>query len=143
MGRHLGRQVKPRGKTRGLMYHLDHKDVADDSQPVTIVNVVYVAPSNAKIVKNILEKEAALSKRHRMVKVNTRPARYEDFGNGTSLGATFPQIALPLATPLATLLDKSFGTEEGVGVGQSWRKWILAHGQREMPLSTSQFASTR
>ena len=87
-----------------------------------IANVVYVEPKHARQVKNSLQQKGWLQKRYRMIKVEHKTE------GSTGESATNNMIALPISAPFSEVVAV-FGD------------FILRHGEEELPLSTSQYAS--
>jgi len=84
-----------------------------------LANVLYVSPQHARQTKNSLQQKGWLEKRYRMIKVERE---------NTSVALSERMIAIPI----------SVNFSEAVEVfGES----ILGHGEEELPLSTSQYAS--
>lgn len=101
------------------------------SNDANMTNVFYVAPFYARQAKNFLHQKGWLDKRYRMIKTmaEVEIPKNKD-GEGTEVGASTSQhvIAVPISvsfTEALTICDE----------------WILGHGRKEMPFSTSQYAS--
>lgn len=94
----------------------------DGGEAKEIANVLYVSPQHARQTKNSLLQRGWLEKRYRMIKVERKSKESVE-------GAT-PQrmIALPISVPFSEAIEV-FG------------EFILDHGEEELPLSTSQYAS--
>jgi hypothetical protein len=111
---------------------------SDPRSTGAMVSVVYVLPADAKRVKGMLAKKGLLSKRHRMIKIAPQPMNHSENGNDASTRKGVARVAVPLNIPVETLMDT---LRDDLDHGQLMLELLLAHGQREMPLSSAQFAS--
>jgi len=96
-----------------------------------MTNVVYVAPKHARQAKNILHQKGWLDKRYRMIKVMTDAVDIPGKENNEEIeiAASSQQlIVVPISVPFTEVLTVC-------------NEWIIDHGQKEMPFSTSQYAS--
>ena len=97
-----------------------------------MTNVVYVAPTPARQAKNTLHQKGWLDKRYRMIKVMTAAVNIpgkENNGEKLEAAASSQQlIVVPISVPFTEVLSVC-------------NEWIIDHGQKEMPFSTSQYAS--
>ena len=86
-----------------------------------MVNVVYVEPKHARQAKNSLRQKGWLEMRYRMIKVEHKT-------DDSAEESTKQMIALPISAPFSEVVTV-FG------------EFILDHGEEQLPLSTSQYAS--
>jgi hypothetical protein len=95
-------------------------------------NVVYVAPKHARQAKNILHQKGWLDKRYRMIKVMTAavdiPGKKNNKEKIEAAASSKQLIVVPISVPFTEVLTVC-------------NEWIIDHGQKEMPFSTSQYAS--
>lgn len=87
-----------------------------------VANVLYVSPQHAKQTKNSLLQKGWLEKRYRMIKVERKSKENDECASPERM------IALPISVPFS----------EAIAV---FEEFILGHGEEELPLSTSQYAS--
>ena len=103
-----------------------------NGEATEMTNVVYVAPKHARQAKNILHQKGWLDKRYRMIKVMTAAVNIpgkENNGEKLEAAASSQQlIVVPISVPFTEVLSVC-------------NEWIIDHGQKEMPFSTSQYAS--
>ena len=121
-----------------------------------MTNVVYVLPKHAKYVQNILRTKGWLDKRYRMIKISLLIENKEEeeeeeenvsddvqrdtavpndkFCADANKICTTQREQLVIAVPIASVSFKEITTVCG-------DVYILERGQREMPFSTSQYAS--
>jgi len=98
---------------------------------VNMTNVFYVTPRLARQAKNLLHQKGWLDKRYRMIKTMTEVEIPKNKDGEGSIGIPSTSqhvIAVPISVPFTkalTICDE----------------WILGHGRKEMPFSTSQYAS--
>ena len=97
-----------------------------------MTNVVYVAPKHARQAKNILHQKGWLDKRYRMIKVMTTavntPGKENNEEKIEAAASSQQLIVVPISVPFTEVLSVC-------------NEWIIDHGQKEMPFSTSQYAS--
>ena len=91
-----------------------------------LANVVYVAPKHARKAKNSLQQKGWLEKRYRMIKVEHKIEHSDGEGNKNNLPEQV--IAVPISAPFSEVIA-AFG------------EIFLHHGEEELPLTTSQYAS--
>lgn len=102
-----------------------------NGEDAEMTNVVYVAPKHARQAKNILHQKGWLDKRYRMIKVMTDAVDIPGKENNEEIeiAASSQQlIVVPISVPFTEVLTVC-------------NEWIIDHGQKEMPFSTSQYAS--
>ena len=118
-----------------------------------MTNVVYVLPKHAKYVQNILRTKGWLDKRYRMIKISLLIENKEEgevnvsddvqrdaavpndkFCADANKTCTTQRQQLVIAVPISSVSFKEITTVCG-------DVYILERGQREMPFSTSQYAS--
>ncbi len=91
-----------------------------------LANVLYVSPQHARKTKYSLQQKGWLEKRYRMIKVEHKHSESDKDNDTDALPERM--IAIPI----------SVNFSEAIAVfGES----ILGHGEEELPLSTSQYAS--
>lgn len=96
------------------------------SEVKELANVVYVAPKHARKAKNSLQQKGWLEKRYRMIKVEHKIEHNDGEGNSNALPKQ--AIAVPISAPFSEVIA-AFG------------EIFLHHGEEELPLTTSQYAS--
>jgi hypothetical protein len=123
------RTAKWNGRTDSINMNLKKQHGENDSlngaEAKEVASVVYVAPKDARQAKNSLQQKGWLEKRYRMLKVEHKSEA--NTGDSTN---TIPKqaIAIPISAPFSEVIGL-FGEH------------IFGHGEEELPLSTSQYAS--
>jgi hypothetical protein len=97
-----------------------------DGEVKELANVVYVAPRHARKAKNSLQQKGWLEKRYRMIKIKHKNKHSDEGGNKNDLLEQV--IAVPISAPFSEVIA-AFG------------EIFLHHGEEELPLTTSQYAS--
>ena len=117
--------INERPKLHGPTNVTDGSTFSDEAKE--IANVVYVSPKHARQTKNFLQQKGWLEKRYRMIKIDRKN---EQNGDESRSSSSLPKhmVAVPISVPFieATAVLSEF---------------ILHHGEAELPLSTSQYAS--
>ena len=109
---------------------------SSDGEAKQITNVVYVAPKHARQAKSLFQQKGWLDKRFRMIKVMIAPTEVEKMQDNKNnvdeskkAGVSpRPLVAVPISVPFAEVLS-------------IFNEWILDYGEKELPFSTSQYAS--
>ncbi|OEU07586.1 hypothetical protein FRACYDRAFT_251007 [Fragilariopsis cylindrus CCMP1102] len=103
-----------------------------NGEAAEMTNVVYVAPKHARQAKNTLHQKGWLDKRYRMIKVMTTavntPGKENNEEKIEAAASSQQLIVVPISVPFTEVLSVC-------------NEWIIDHGQKEMPFSTSQYAS--
>ena len=103
-----------------------------NGEATVMTNVVYVAPKHARQAKNTLHQKGWLDKRYRMIKVMTTavntPGKENNEEKIEAAASSQQLIVVPISVPFTEVLSVC-------------NEWIIDHGQKEMPFSTSQYAS--